>query len=137
VLPADTPDRSLSSAAEVGRLLADTINQALRGEVDARVANNVGFLASVLLRTIDRTDTEHRLARLEKILTKQGSTVDSDPIEFVSAQEDEDGGDIDQEDDGEDADDDGEDEDLDAEQNDEGPEEEDGAEELDAKRGET
>ena len=86
VLPADTPDRVLNSAADVGRLVADTINGALRGEIDSRIANNVGYLAGIILKTIDRTAVEQRLARLEKIVASQGVITDSCPIEIVGRQ---------------------------------------------------
>jgi len=43
-LPLTTPDVPLRDAQDVGRLLDRTINQVLRGEIDAKIANTVGYL---------------------------------------------------------------------------------------------
>jgi hypothetical protein len=71
VLPADTPDKKLSSAADVTALLAETINQVRRGEVDTRISNAVGYLAGVLLQAQNRDELEQRLARLESVIASQ------------------------------------------------------------------
>jgi hypothetical protein len=65
VLPADSPDHSLTSVADVVALLGQTINQVRRGELDPRVGNTVGYLGSVLLRALDMGELERRLAALE------------------------------------------------------------------------
>src|SRR5438874_10191973 len=41
VLPSHTPDRPLTTAADITEFLGVTINQVLRGEVDPRIANSV------------------------------------------------------------------------------------------------
>ena len=46
-LPEVTPDAPLASARDVGRLLAQTINQVRRGELNPKVANAVGYLAGI------------------------------------------------------------------------------------------
>ncbi len=84
VLPADTPDRPLTTAAEVGRLLADTINQTLRGQVDPRVSNNIGYLAGILVKVLAQTDVEQRVARLEKVIASQRMPMQAEAVEFVS-----------------------------------------------------
>jgi hypothetical protein len=89
VLPADTPDKALSSAKDVSRLLADTINQTLRGEIDPRIANTVGYLATNLVKTIDRTDVEARLARLEQVVASQTGSADAKPFDIVRWRKDE------------------------------------------------
>jgi hypothetical protein len=71
VLPAGTPDRSLASAADVTGLLAETINQVRRGEIDPRISNAVGYLAGILLKAKERGDLEQRLARLESVIAHQ------------------------------------------------------------------
>jgi len=97
VLPEDAPDRPLNSTADIRKLLADTINHALRGELDARVVNSVAILARILLQTITQTDGAERLARVESILASQGMTIDSQAIEIGSYKKYEEIGEIDDE----------------------------------------
>lgn len=92
VLPADTPDRVLTTASDVTALLAETINQVRRGELDTRVSNAVGYLASILLNAKERDEIEKRLERVESIVAAQQSTSisevgldgDVDSFEFVN-----------------------------------------------------
>ena len=92
VLPANTPDRPLASAADVTGLLTETINQVRRGEVDPRISNAVGYLAGILLKAKERDEMEQRIARLESILARQAANPQSDfnldphfeAIEFVN-----------------------------------------------------
>jgi hypothetical protein len=67
VLPVDTPDHSLASPKDVSHLLADSINQLRRGELDPRVANAVGYLSTVLLRALEQGPLEDRVAKLESM----------------------------------------------------------------------
>jgi len=71
VLPANTPDRPLATASDVNVLLAETINQVRRGEVDPRISNAVGYLAGILLKAKEYDEIEQRLARLESIVAGQ------------------------------------------------------------------
>lgn len=92
VLPADTPDRLLATASDVTALLTETINQVRRGELDTRISNAVGYLASILLTAKERDETEKRLERLESIVAAQHSSssseveldCDADSVEFVN-----------------------------------------------------
>ena len=68
VLPAGTPDSPLQDTIEVAAFLAESINQVRPGELDPRVANSVGYLASVLLRALEQGPLEERMARLEAAL---------------------------------------------------------------------
>lgn len=68
VLPPNTPDHPLAKATDVSTLLADSINQLRRGELDARVANAIGYLASVQLRSFEQGKMEERLAKVEERL---------------------------------------------------------------------
>ena len=61
VLPPDTPDHRLQNTQDVSNLLAHSINQVLRGQLDAKVANAVGYLASVMLRSLEQEQTEGRV----------------------------------------------------------------------------
>jgi len=81
VLPQDTPDHQLGNAEEVASLLANSINQLRRGQLDPRVANSVGYLASVLLRALEQGSVEERLAQLEAILADKAPK-DSSLFEF-------------------------------------------------------
>jgi YgjP-like, metallopeptidase domain len=46
ILPPETPDNPLSSTQDVSLLLGESINQVRRGQLDPRVANALGYLAS-------------------------------------------------------------------------------------------
>jgi hypothetical protein len=70
VLAPDTPDHPLGSASDVSALLSDSINRLRRGQLDPRVTNAMGYLASVLLRALEQGPIEERLAKLEAILIK-------------------------------------------------------------------
>jgi hypothetical protein len=76
VLPADTPDHPLANTHDVSNLLADSINRLRRGELDPRVANGIGYLASVLLRALEQGPVEERLAQLEAIVAKSGAAAE-------------------------------------------------------------
>jgi hypothetical protein len=70
-LPADIADFSVDSAASVVELLSRTVNQTLRGEVDPKVANAVGYLSGVILRAREQGDIEERIAKIEEALVAQ------------------------------------------------------------------
>jgi hypothetical protein len=68
VLPPDTPDSPLESASNISTLIAESINQLRRGQLDPRVANAIGYLASVQLRSLEQSRLEERIAKLEGAL---------------------------------------------------------------------
>jgi hypothetical protein len=68
VLPPDTPDHPLRNTIDISAFLAETINQVRRGVIDPRVANCMGQLASVMLRSLEQGPLEIRMARLEAAL---------------------------------------------------------------------
>jgi hypothetical protein len=74
VLPLDTPDHPLASPNDVSQLLANSINQLRRGELDPRVANSVGYLATVLLRALEQGPLEERMAKVEAMLSLAASS---------------------------------------------------------------
>jgi hypothetical protein len=86
VLPFDTPDHPLGDTNQVSALLADSINRLRRGQLDPRVANAMGYLASVLLKALESGRIEDRLAHLEAVVRGKGGT-DTDEFEFTSAKE--------------------------------------------------
>jgi hypothetical protein len=67
-LPPETPDHPLNNVRDVSLLLGQSINQVRRGQLDPRVANAVGYLASILLGALQQGPLEERLARLEATL---------------------------------------------------------------------
>lgn len=77
VLAPDTPDHPLGNMRDVALLLSLSINQLRRGQLDPRVANAMGYLASVLLKTLEIGRMEDRLAHLETVITGQtGNEID-------------------------------------------------------------
>jgi hypothetical protein len=86
VLPADTPDHPLGDTNQVSVLLADSINRLRRGQLDPRVANAMGYLASVLLKALENAKIEDRLAHLEAVTSSKNGT-ETEEFEFMSAKE--------------------------------------------------
>ena len=68
VLPGDTQELPLRNTSDVCALLAESINQVRRGQLDPRVGNAVGYLASILLGALQQGPLEERLCRLEASL---------------------------------------------------------------------
>jgi hypothetical protein len=64
--------------------MGDSINRLRKGELDPRVANAMGYLASILLRALEQGPMEERLAHLETILGKNGT---GSEFEFRSKKE--------------------------------------------------
>jgi len=62
VLPPDTPDCPLEDARDVSKFLAQSINQLRRGQLDPKVDNALGYVASVLLRSLEQGRAEDRVA---------------------------------------------------------------------------
>jgi hypothetical protein len=79
VLPVDTPALPLASVGDVVGLLATTINEVRRGELDPKVSNAIGYLAGLLLRALEQGDLEARLAALETVIRQQDPRVGSLP----------------------------------------------------------
>jgi hypothetical protein len=65
VLSPSAPDAKLKDARDAVNLLAETINQVRRGEIDPKVANAVGYLTGLLLKALYQTDLEQRVTALE------------------------------------------------------------------------
>jgi hypothetical protein len=74
VLLLETPDNPLRSTQDVSSLLGESINQVRRGQLDPRVANAVGYLASILLGALQQGPLEERLARVEAALELDDNT---------------------------------------------------------------
>jgi len=64
-LPDEVADAPLESVANVSKLLAETINEVRRGQLAPRVANTIGYLSGILLKSLEQSCIEQRLSRLE------------------------------------------------------------------------
>ncbi len=64
------PPKPLKSVGQVSELLEETINRVRQGPFDLRAANAIGFLAGTLLRAIEGSRIEDRLAHLEAVLAR-------------------------------------------------------------------
>jgi len=65
-LPVGAPEFDLKTAEDVRAMLEDTINKVRAGQLDAKIANNLGYLSSQLLKAIEISDVEQRLDEIEK-----------------------------------------------------------------------
>jgi hypothetical protein len=69
-LTEEAPDLVFHGTQDVLDLLADTASQCRRGELDCKVSNCLGYLASVALRALSEGETEKRLEALEEQLAR-------------------------------------------------------------------
>lgn len=67
-LPITTPDIDLASAADLARFLGQTLNQVRRGELDCKLGNSIAVLSNALLRALQGSELEQRIAELEQRL---------------------------------------------------------------------
>jgi hypothetical protein len=68
VLPAEAANLPLDSGKEVAVFLAETINQVRKGQVSPKIASTVGYLTGLLMKALETSDIEERLARVEQAL---------------------------------------------------------------------
>jgi hypothetical protein len=78
--------RPLKSIGDVSDLLEETINQVRRSPFDLRAANAIGFLAGILLKSLEKERVEERLARLEAIVGCKAHA-ENEVFEFHSMRE--------------------------------------------------
>ena len=62
------PRTPLKTASKVALLIAQTIHQTRRGELDPKVANSVGYLSNILLKALEHENIEEQLELLEGVL---------------------------------------------------------------------
>ena len=83
-LPTDTPDLPLNTTQDVASLLAMTINQIRRGELDPKIGNTVGYLSGILLKAQEQGELEKKIKILEDVIQKtprrEESLLDVDPF---------------------------------------------------------
>ncbi len=63
-----TPVRKLEKSSHVASFLAETMNFVRRGELDPKVANSVGCLANILVKTLEQSEIADRLEALERVM---------------------------------------------------------------------
>ena len=68
VLPAEAANLPLDSGKEVAVFLAETINQVRKGQLSPKIASTAGYLAGLLMKALETSDLEERLARVEHAL---------------------------------------------------------------------
>ena len=61
----------LQTARDVRKFLAKLINVTARNDIDPDKAARLGYLAGILLKSIETSDIEGRLAELENKLARQ------------------------------------------------------------------
>jgi hypothetical protein len=71
VPPSATPDHPLGNPKEVSGLLADCINQLHRGELDARVANAIGYVTGIHLRSLEQVSAEANVDSTSQLYAKR------------------------------------------------------------------
>jgi hypothetical protein len=69
--PLDLPDVSLTSAHDVLDLMSDTISKLRRREMDRAVCSTIGYLCQVVLKSIEQSEFEDRLDKIERELASQ------------------------------------------------------------------
>ena len=69
--PLDLPDVSLKSAHDVLDLMSDTISKLRRREMDRAVCSTIGYLCQVVLKSIEQSEFEDRLDKIERELAIQ------------------------------------------------------------------
>ena len=76
----------LKSIGDVRGLLEETINRVRQGPFDLRAANAIGFLAGILLKTLESGRIEDRLAHLEAAMTGTTGT-ETEAFDFRPAKD--------------------------------------------------
>lgn len=56
----------VQSAGDVKRLMNSVINELRNGEIDSKSANAIGYLANIILKTIEIEDVVSKVEYLEK-----------------------------------------------------------------------
>lgn len=59
------PPVKLEKTKDIMALLTDTINQVRCGGLDCKIANSIGYLAGVAVKTYELSELEERLDRIE------------------------------------------------------------------------
>lgn len=77
-LPSETPDLDLKQPGDVVQLLALTISQLRRGQIEPRIANGVGYLGSIVLSAMDM-GWKPTPASIEFVVVQPEGQIPTDP----------------------------------------------------------
>lgn len=84
-LPFETPDIPLKTTGDVIALLGRTINEVRCGRIDPKIANAIGYLSGIFIKTQEQEGLEKKIRMLEEVtqgVPKAGdhSLLDVDPF---------------------------------------------------------
>lgn len=65
------PPVKLTDNKSVANLLARVINEVRQGKIDRRVANCIGYLSGHLIKALEISDLEKRVAEMERIISEK------------------------------------------------------------------
>jgi hypothetical protein len=60
---------SIKTPKDIGILLEDTINGVRSGEIPPNIANTIGYLAGHILKALETSDIDEKVAELEAVIT--------------------------------------------------------------------
>jgi hypothetical protein len=75
-LDSTAPDVRVEDVGDARALLVQTINWVLKGEIDPRVANSVGFLLNMIMKAVAQDNLEARIEELEALHKVRIPTLD-------------------------------------------------------------
>jgi len=78
-LDAATPDRNIRDCRDALALIAESINEVRTGRIDPRIANSVGYLATIAIRVFEQSDLEARIDKLERLIKSRDAASDPRP----------------------------------------------------------
>jgi hypothetical protein len=67
-LNSQVPDLRIENSFDIIEISSQTINQVRKGELDPRIANAVGYHLLIVMRAIEQSEVQTRIARLERLL---------------------------------------------------------------------
>jgi hypothetical protein len=76
----EAPDLKVKDARDVVNLMSETINQVRKGQLDPRIANAVGYLATIMIKASERNNLEARLEELEAIVKAKKKQLQEAPM---------------------------------------------------------
>lgn len=62
----------LRTTMDISRFLAKVINQLYRNEMEADRAGKLGYLGNILIKSMEQSDLEKRIAALEERIDQRG-----------------------------------------------------------------
>jgi hypothetical protein len=75
-LDSGAPNIECHNTEDIIALLTQTINQVRKGAIDPRIANSVGYLATITIKIFEHNDLENRIEKLEQATQRQTPGID-------------------------------------------------------------